>query len=344
MGTTEVTNPAKTGQPMLRLIAAEAVGKVLSRHAGEVEQLVARTYDAHHRGETVNPDSYFLRFPDSERNRIIALPAAIATPDLQVSGIKWIGSYPANLDKGLQRASAVIILNDAETGYPFALMEGAQISAMRTAASAVLGADQCSRLDRKAKSIGFVGGGLISRTILNQFCARGWQIDRVCTHDLNPASASALAQHAQKEWGLLARTGGLEEALGAEIVVFATSAMAPYVPEAFTFAPGQTVLNVSLRDLAPQQILTAQNVFDDVDHCLKANTSPHLAETLSGGRDFVSGSISQLINGSVTLTRDKPVIYSPFGMGILDVALAQFVHGKAMEQGACLEIPNFFGQ
>ena len=42
--------------------------------------------------------------------------------------------------------------------------------------------------------------------------------------------------------------------------------------------------------------------------------------------------------------QEKPVIYSPFGMGILDVALAHFVHGKAVEQGACLEIPNFFGQ
>jgi len=138
-------------------------------------QLVARAYQAHHQHQTVNPDSYFLRFPDSDRNRIIALPATIATPELQVSGIKWIASYPANLNKGLERASAVIILNDAETGYPFAVMEGAQISAMRTAASAVLGADHCSNLGRRAKSVAFVGGGLISRTILNQFCARGWQ-------------------------------------------------------------------------------------------------------------------------------------------------------------------------
>ena len=120
--------------------------------------------------------------------------------------------------------------------------------------------------------------------------------------------------------------------------------MAPYVRETFTFAPGQTVLNVSLRDLAPQQVLVAQNIFDDVDHCLKANTSPHLAEILSGGRDFVRGTLSQLIDGSVALTEDKPVIYSPFGMGILDVALAHFVYAKAVENGDGLEVPHFFGQ
>ncbi|MEP4037998.1 2,3-diaminopropionate biosynthesis protein SbnB [Pseudophaeobacter sp.] len=331
-----------TEQPGLRLIAAPAIRKVLQGNAEEIEQLVARAYQAHHQHQTVNPDSYFLRFPDSDRNRIIALPAAIATDDLQVSGIKWIASYPANLSKGLERASAVIILNNAETGYPFAVMEGAQISAMRTAASAVLGADHCARLGRRVKSVSFVGGGLISRNILNQFCARGWQIGKACCHDLNSEAAAALANHAVDSCGIAAQPGSLEQALDAEIVVFATSAVTPYLPETFQFSPGQTVLNVSLRDLAPQQVLAAQNVFDDVDHCLKAQTSPHLAEILSGGRDFVSGSLTHVIDGAVTLTDSKPVIYSPFGMGILDVALASFVYAKATDQGDSLEVPDFF--
>jgi 2,3-diaminopropionate biosynthesis protein SbnB len=335
---------SKAKRPGLQLIAAKAIRNILQGNAEEIEQLVARTYQAHHQQQTVNPDSYFLRFPDSDRNRIIALPAAIATPELQVSGIKWIASYPANLSKGLERASAVIILNDAETGYPFAVMEGAQISAMRTAASAVLGADHCSNLGRRAKSVAFVGGGLIARNILNQFCGRGWQIGKVCCHDLNPDSATALAKHAADSCGLAAHPGSLEQALDAEIVVFATSAMAPYLPEGFQFSPGQTVLNVSLRDLAPQQILTAQNVFDDVDHCLKAQTSPHLAEIQSGARDFVSGALTQVIDGTVRLTDSKPVIYSPFGMGILDVALASFVYAKAMAQGETLQVPDFFGK
>lgn len=331
-------------KPGLRLITADAISRVLQGHAEEIEQLVARIYQSHHQRQTVNPDSYFLRFPDSDRNRIIALPAAIATPELQVSGLKWIASYPANLDKGLERASAVIILNNAETGYPFAVMEGAQISAMRTAASAVLGADHCSQLGRRARSLAFIGGGLISRTILYQFHARDWQIGKVYCHDLNPDSAKSLVGHATDGCGLAAQSASLEQALDAEVVVFATSAVTPYLPETFQFSPGQTVLNISLRDLAPQQILAAQNVFDDVDHCLKAQTSPHLAEVLSGGRDFVSGALTQVMDGTVSLMADKPVIYSPFGMGILDVALASFVFAQATARGDSLEVPDFFGQ
>ena len=81
-------------------------------------ELVAQTYLTHERGETVNPDSYFLRFPEQPANRIIALPAAIVDSegDQSVSGIKWIASYPDNIKSGIPRASAVLILNDPPYG------------------------------------------------------------------------------------------------------------------------------------------------------------------------------------------------------------------------------------
>src|SRR5262249_5573408 len=145
---------------------------------------VRETYLAHHRGATVNPNSYFLRFPDRPEARIIALPAALQ-PDgggEGVAGLKWIGSFPGNLARNIPRASAVLLLNDLETGYPFACLEAAQISAARTAASAVLGAEQLHG-SRTAARLAVVGAGVISRNVLEFFRALDWEFGEIAVHD-----------------------------------------------------------------------------------------------------------------------------------------------------------------
>lgn len=109
------------------------------------------------------------------------------------------------------------------------------------------------------------------------------------------------------------------------------------------FSDGQIILNISLRDIAPELVLQSQNVFDDVSHCLKANTSPHLAEQLSGNQQFVTGTIAGLIKGDIAINPDKPVIYSPFGMGILDLALGRWLLETAIAENSAIQIQDFLG-
>lgn len=125
------------------------------------------------------------------------------------------------------------------------------------------------------------------------------------------------------------------------MVVFATSATTPYVDDTMGFSPGQKILNISLRDLAPELVLGSNNIFDDVDHCLKANTSPHLAEMLTNNRQFVTGNLAELIRGQVSLDPSKPTIYSPFGMGILDIALGKIVFDEACKKNLATKIHDF---
>jgi ornithine cyclodeaminase len=121
------------------LVTAGVVSEILDSDVAAAKDIVRAVYVQAAGGGIVNPPSLFLRPEAGRPERFIALPAAVTEPDPAV-GIKWIGSFPGNLDGGLPRASAVIVLNDPETGFPIACLEGAVISATRTALSAVVAA------------------------------------------------------------------------------------------------------------------------------------------------------------------------------------------------------------
>ena len=95
-------------------------------------------------------------------------------------------------------------------------------------------------------------------------------------------------------------------------------------------------------DLAPEIILASTNFVDDVEHCLKANTSPHLAEQLTGNRDFLQGTLGDLMAERVTVPADRPLIFSPFGLGVLDLAVGKHVYDEVARAGDLHVIENFF--
>jgi 2,3-diaminopropionate biosynthesis protein SbnB len=320
-----------------------SVRSVIEDSRPEILERVRETYLAHHRGATINPNSYFLRFPEKPDARIIALPAALREGE-GLAGIKWIGSFPGNLAHNVPRASAVLLLNDFETGYPFACMEAAQISAARTAASAVLAAEQLHG-SRFAGKTAVVGAGVISRNILEFFHALRWSFESLVVHDTIGAYARKAAAYAGR-LGFPATTAGtLAEALdGAEIVVLATTAGTPYILEPGLLAPGQSVLNISLRDIGPQLIADSYNLLDDIEHCLNAGTSPHLATEKFGHREFIDGTLAELMLGELRLGRDKPRIFSPFGLGVLDLAVGLEIFGIGRRRGVLHPIPGFFAE
>ncbi|KGS12103.1 ornithine cyclodeaminase, partial [Pseudomonas coronafaciens] len=102
------------------------------------------------------------------------------------------------------------------------------------------------------------------------------------------------------------------------------------------------VLNISLRDLGHEVIARANNILDDIDHCLKAQTSPDLAVRHYQDRSFITGTLVQLMTGQIELSPDRASIFSPFGLGVLDLAVGQRIYRQALAQGLALPVPQFF--
>ncbi|MFE0171843.1 2,3-diaminopropionate biosynthesis protein SbnB [Streptomyces sp. NPDC059002] len=330
--------------PPFAVIPGAQVHRVLADHERRTVELVEKTYRLHGEGDTVNPPSYFLRFPDRPASRIIALPASIGG-DTRVEGLKWISSFPENVDSGIPRASAVLVLNDYDTGYPFACLESSIISAARTAASAALAADRLTRERGRPRRVGFIGTGLIARYIHTYLAGTEWSFDEIGVYDLSAEHAASfrsyLAEHTPGA-RITVHESAEDLVRSADLVVLATVASEPYLTEPGWFDHHPVVLNISLRDLAPEVLLSAVNFVDDIEHCLKANTSPHLAEQLTGSREFIEGTLYDVLVGEARVPADRTVVFSPFGLGVLDLAVGKYVYDQVLERGELDVVDGFF--
>ncbi|HEU0192611.1 MAG TPA: 2,3-diaminopropionate biosynthesis protein SbnB [Gaiellales bacterium] len=332
--------------PEFVVIPGVQVQRVLQGCERETVDLVKAAYRLHGAGDSVNPPSYFLRFPDRPAARIIALPASLGG-EAPVDGLKWISSFPRNLAAGIPRASAVLILNDPDTGFPFACLEASVISASRTAALAAAAADQLSRDAGRPQRVGFFGTGLIARYVHTFLTATGWSFEGVGVHDLSRDSADGFRAYLERsgEAGRVTVDQSAEQLIRSSgLVVFTTTAGKPHVSDPSWFDHNPLVLHISLRDLAPEVILASANIVDDVEHCLKADTSPHLAEQLTGGRDFLTGTLNEVIDGRVTVPPDRPVVFSPFGLGVLDLAVGRHVYDRLARDGDLHVVDEFFNE
>ena len=235
----------------LSIINGKTVSDVIGAHRQECIDVVEHAYLAHARGQAINPHSYFLRFPEKPDCRIIALPAFLGD-GFAVAGLKWIASYPGNVQRGFPRASAVLILNSYETGYPFAILESSGLSAARTAASAVLAAYWLNGRSRRAQSLGIVGTGFIARYVYDFLVDTGWAIKEVRLYDKSPVESEKFSNTVcrPEHHRSVKVVPHVSELLSAsDLIVFTTVASAPHIADTWLFDHNPLVLHISLRDL-----------------------------------------------------------------------------------------------
>lgn len=330
----------------LLLLGAPEIKTILHGREKEIMKAVGQAYIDHQAGRSCLPHSVFVRFPGRVKERIIALPGYLGGTD-EVAGIKWISSFPGNLEKGISRASAILILNSLETGRPTAVLESSLISAARTAASAALAADVMHRKGPFG-SVGIIGCGLINREVVRFLAATGRRIDSMVVFDVDSGRAQKFRDDIAAFVGSATKVTfatSVEDVLRqGDVISFATTAVEPTVPDVSMCKPGTTILHVSLRDIVADAILTADNVVDDIDHAQRAQTSTHLAELKVGNRDFLRCTLAQILTGEQPPRRSDAgiTIFSPFGLGVLDLAVANLVFKQATTAGMGARLAGFF--
>jgi ornithine cyclodeaminase len=314
---------------------------------------------AHAQGRTQLPLEASLRWttPSGEAARSLALPGAVRD-DVFACGIKLINASLGNAGRGLPRASGLTLLFDAETARVSVIMEGAQISAARTAAVTFL-AVQALGPD-KARTVAIIGAGVLARAHLELFIDRLPTCNDFRIVDLVPDRAEALALEfaaaaGSRDTALRVERTAQAAVRAADVVVPVTTATEGYI-EYDWLRPGAIVVNVSLDDVLPEVVLKADRLVvddwaivagDDVrllGRMVRAGivVGPGRSNGTSGTPRAVDAELGAVLAG-LAPRRERPqeiVLMNPFGLGIEDVAVATAVAATARARGLGTSIPR----
>ncbi len=291
-------------------------------------EAVREGFIAYAKGEwTMPPKVYVAAYPNGDFRAMPAIGAGHAV-------IKWVTSFPVNLERGLPTVKAIVLVSNAETGMPVAILEGSALTALRTGAAAVLAAETLGR--RKAKTAAVIGAGVNGRATARTFIARGRD---VMIWDVDPERARAAAE----ELGAIV-AADRDEALGADIVATVTPVYEPLIAEN-TLRPGQHISLMGADgpgkcEIAPREIARTHVFCDDwaqASHAgeLQHSVLEHLVkrEQVTQLGDVLAGLAPGRANGKEITTFDST------GLAIQDLALALAVLERVGELEGVLELP-----
>ncbi|MGB3713264.1 MAG: ornithine cyclodeaminase family protein [Candidatus Promineifilaceae bacterium] len=135
--------------------------------------------------------------PGGGDNFIHAMPAYI--PGMNSAGIKWVGGFPENNQRGLPYISGLLILNDPETGLPISVMDCSWITGMRTAAATAVAARRLARPESSV--LGILGCGVQGRTNTEALNVL-FPLQKVMAYDVTVESANAFAEDISSRFDL----------------------------------------------------------------------------------------------------------------------------------------------
>jgi ornithine cyclodeaminase len=227
-----------------------------------VKRWVKEAFAVHYARKFLQPAKTYLHTSQNLYDRIIALPAAVLG-DEPTLGLKWIGSHSENHPRGLDRAHAVIVLNDPQTHAIRVVMDGTLVSTWRTFALSLIALDQFAP---RPRSIGIIGMGKLGRMHAQTLSELYPSIERIGCYSRRPLSPEQLTDDR------IRACQDLPEALDAEVVVTASAATAPYIRDRDLGANCRLVVNLSLMDCHADVLAnSAHLIVDDLFQNLKAD-------------------------------------------------------------------------
>jgi len=297
----------------------------------EVFNIVEKTFSAHGNNQVIMPAKITLDIKEIGINSWInAMPGYISTTNTM--GIKWAGGFTDNFKKGLPYVMATIILNDSESGQVISIMNGVNISNMRTGCAAAVTAKYTARKD--SSKVAFIGAGMQARMTLEAltYC---FDITEVRASDINASTLETFKLDMQNKTGIkvIASPDNKTAVEGADIIITATQADEALVHDNWIISGATAISLGSYQEFAEKFINSADKIIvDSLEQCTHRGELKKPFEKGLITEKNITAELGEVVAGKkIGRSLDSERILAvPIGLGTLDLAVAHEVLQCAM--------------
>ena len=326
----------------LRILSGDDVRRAVTM--AEAIEAVKEAYIQLSTGQTVVP----LRTPVRVEKRdgvTLFMPAYLAGSD--ALGAKIVSVFPGNPAQGLPLIHAVVIVVDAETGRPRAVMDGTYLTALRTGAAAGVATDLLARPDARVAAI--FGAGAQARTQLEAICTVR-TIERVWVYDVAPEMAAVYVEQMKRHGqpipaDIAVARSAAQAAHDADIICTATTSTTPVFNDA-DLKPGVHINGIGsytpeMQEVPAETVARARVVVDARSASLAV--AGDLIRPLKAGlitEAGIHGEIGEVAAGKIPgrQSATEVTFFKSVGVAVQDVAVAERILRRAAERGLGVEV------
>jgi alanine dehydrogenase len=324
---------------MIRILSRQDVRQALPMR--QAIEAVKRAFAQLSTGQANVPLRVALDVP--RHNGVTLFMPGYLSADDQMA-VKIVSVFNDNPSQGLPLIHALVIVVDATTGSPTAVMDGAYLTALRTGAASGAATDLLARPDAHTAAI--FGAGAQGRTQLEAVCAVR-PIHQAWVYDVAPRQAAAYAEEMSQRLSLPVRVAETpaQAVCQADVICTATTATSPVFADA-DVPPGTHVNAVGaytphMQEVPPETVLRARVVIDHRESSL-AEAGDLLIPIAQGlmTEDHIYAELGEIAAGSKSgrASPDEITLFKSVGVAVQDVAAAGAVLEAARELGLGTEV------
>ena len=320
------------------VLSAEDVAKLLPMR--DCIQVMRDALAALARGKALVPLRMVMRMPDAS-GFLGLMPGHIGADDGREGalGMKAVSVFPGNARRGVDTHQGAVLLFEPDTGRLSALMDGATITAIRTAAVSGVATDLLARRD--AAELAILGAGVQARTHLEAIAAVR-PLRRVRVWSRNPEHAVDLVKESAARYDASIEAVPTAEAAvrGADVVATVTASPEPVLQRpwvkdgAHINAVGSSIPTTREIDTAT---MVAVRLFVDRRESALNEAGDVLIPMREGAfaADHIQAELGDVIIGTDPGRRSaaEPTLFKSLGLAVEDVAAAAFILKRARQTG-----------